>query len=297
MTNVQQEEALHYFKSHAEDWHNKAKASDEKKVNIIQQRNRYVIDIIKDRKETESILDVGCGTGDLACEVAKQGINSIGVDFAKDMIRQALSKAKEEQLEKAHFECCTIFEFDFSKQMLDVVSMNGFIEYISQYEMKQLFDIVYNAMNHNGSFVVGSRNRLFNLHSLNEYTRKELNESNIEALLNESVALASKEKIEEMTRMKIAPLQSSATQHPRTTIDVTTRFQYTPIQLVNILEYVGFKVVELYPINIHGVPSVFKAKHPEVYTLIANLLQTYARHCSELVPFSSSFMVHAQKSE
>ncbi len=72
MTNIQQEEALRYFRSHAEDWQNKAKASGEGKVNIIQQRNGYVIEIIKDRKETKSILDVGCGTGDLVCHIAKQ---------------------------------------------------------------------------------------------------------------------------------------------------------------------------------------------------------------------------------
>ena len=117
MANDQQTETLHYFNIHAKDWQNKAKTTTDVKVNNIQQRNGYVIDIIKDRKKTISFLDVGCGTGDLTCEVAKQGINSIGVDFAKDMIGLALSKAKEERLEKAHFECCTIFDFDFSKQM------------------------------------------------------------------------------------------------------------------------------------------------------------------------------------
>lgn len=110
MATVQQEESLHYFKTHAQDWQNKAKLSDENKVNIIKQRNGYVLDVIKDRKETKLVLDVGCGTGDLVCEVAKTGINAIGVDFAQDMVDVALTKTKEKQLENAHFECCSIFD-------------------------------------------------------------------------------------------------------------------------------------------------------------------------------------------
>jgi len=296
MTNVQQEEALHYFKTHSEDWQNKAKTSGEGKVNIIQQRNKYVIEIIKDRKKTRSILDVGCGTGDLVCDVAKQGIKATGVDFAQEMIELALKKAKEEQLEKAHFECCSIFDFNFSKQKFDVISANGFIEYISQHELNEFFNIIYDALAPNGSFVVGSRNRLFNLFSLNAFTYQELNESStVEALLKESVALASGKKIEEISRMKAAPLQNPDTQHMKTGIDVTTRFQYTPLQLVNMLNDRGFEIAEIYPIHIHSVPPVFKDKHPEIHASISNLLQAYALQCPELVPFSSSFMLHTQK--
>jgi len=295
MTNVQKEEALRYFRDHAEEWQNKAKASGEGKVNIIQQRNGYVIEIIKDRKQTKSILDVGCGTGDLVCDLAKQGINSTGVDFAQDMIALALNNVKEEQLEKAHFECCSIFDFDFSKQNFDVISANGFIEYISQDELSEFFDIVYDALALNGSFVVGSRNRLFNLFSLNTFTHKELNGSDVETLLKESAALASGKKIEEISRKKAVSLQKHDIKHTKTGIDVTTRYQYTPLQLLNMLNDRGFEAVEIYPIHIHSAPPIFKDKHPEIHASISNLLQAYARQCSELIPFSSSFMLHVQK--
>jgi len=297
MTNVQQEEALHYFKSHAEDWHNKAKASDEKKVNIIQQRNRYVIDIIKDRKETESILDVGCGTGDLVCDIAKQGIDATGVDFAQDMIKLALDKAKVDQLENAHFKCCSIFDFELSKQKFDVISANGFIEYISQNELNKFFDIVYNALTPNGSFVIHARNRLFNLFSLNSFTYQEVKEHNVDALLKESISLASGETTEEISRLKAASLQSPDTQHTNTGIGVTTRFQYTPLQLMNMLNDRGFEAIEIYPIHIHSVPPIFKDKEPEIHASISNLLQVYARQHSELVLFSSSFLLHVKKGD
>ena len=297
MKSVQQKEAIRYFGFHAEDWQNQSKASDEGIVNIVQQRNGYVIEIIKDRKETKAILDVGCGTGDLVCDIAKQGINATGVDFAQNMIELALNKAEGEQLEKAHFECCSIFDFDFSKQKFDVISANGFIEYISQNELNKFFDIVYDALALNGSFVVGSRNRLFNLFSLNSFTHQELNESTVDALLKESTVLASGETIEEISKLKAVSLQNPDMQHTKTGIDVTTRFQYTPLQLVNMLNDRGFTALELCPIHIHSVPPIFKDKHPEIHASISNALQIYARQHSELVPFSSSFMLHVQRGE
>ncbi len=295
MTNIQQEEALNYFKTHAKDWNDKAKSTGEKKVNIIKQRNEYVLKVIKERESTGYFLDVGCGTGDLVCDVAKLGIDALGVDFASEMIELAKNKAQKEQLKKAHFECCSIFDFDFSNKSFDVISANGFIEYISLYELNRFFDIVYEALIPGGSFVVGSRNRLFNLHSINTYTDQELKENSINALLKEAIALGTGKDITEISKEEAAPLQDANTEHPKTAIDVRTRFQYTPVQLIRMLNDRGFKAKEVYPVHIHGVPPLFKDKYPELHVLISNLLQKYARGCMELIPFSSSFMIHVQK--
>lgn len=297
MTTFQQEEALRYFKTQAQDWQDKANVSDEIKVNVIKQRNGYVLKVIKNREETRSILDVGCGTGDLVCEIAKKGINATGVDFAQEMIEIALKKAQEEQLEKANFECCSIFDFDFSKSKYNVISANGFIEYITQNELNKFFDLVYEALAPNGSFIVGSRNRLFNIFSLNAYTQYEINESAVEGLLEEAIVLASGEGLEDLLKRKPIAFQKTDTKHTKTGIDVTTRYQYTPLQLITLLKNNGFNATEIYPIHIHAIPLVFIDKHPEIHGSISNLLQNYGRQSPELVPYSSSFMLHVQKED
>lgn len=53
------------------------------------------------------VLDVGCGTGDLVCDLAKNEINARGVDFAQEMIDIAKDNAHKMGLEKAKFECCS----------------------------------------------------------------------------------------------------------------------------------------------------------------------------------------------
>jgi trans-aconitate methyltransferase len=43
-------------------------------------------------KEGEAILDLGCGTGDLAFSISKAGAKVVGLDFSPSMIRQATNK-------------------------------------------------------------------------------------------------------------------------------------------------------------------------------------------------------------
>jgi 2-polyprenyl-3-methyl-5-hydroxy-6-metoxy-1,4-benzoquinol methylase len=295
MGNAQQDEVIQYFRTHAREWKQNAQTSAPRELNILQQRNGFVIEVIEERPSTSSILDVGCGTGELVCETAKLGINSIGVDIAQEMVELASKRVHQEQLTKASFECCSIFDFDFSPQQFDVISANGFIEYISQDELVVFFNLVYNALTPNGSFVVGSRNRLFNMISLNSFTQMELEGPDVTALLQESILLASGFNIAEKTIPKVASLQKPNTHHIKTGIDVTTRFQYTPLQLINLLISTGFQYLEIYPIHIHGVSPLFKANNPHIHSHISNLLQTQARNSHELLPYASSFMLHMQK--
>jgi len=221
----------------------------------------------------------------------------VGVDFAEDMIVKAGEKAKFEGLPNAVFERSSIFDFDFSSGPYDVISANGFIEYISQDELRQFIEVVSAALAPGGSFVVGSRNRLFNLFTLNSFTQMELEGSNLESLIHEAIALASGATMEDLAKVKTAPLQKPDTEHAITGIGVKTRFQYTPLQILQMLKEWGFNVVEICPVHIHGVPPIFKDSHPEVHTSISNLLQSYGRKHMEFITAASTFMTHAVKGE
>ena len=291
----QQVETLHYFREYADDWHRKALSTAQTKVNVIQQRNGYVLQVIQERPVTEAALDVGCGTGDLVCDVARQDIEATGIDFAAEMIEIAQSKAQHQALVKARFYCDSIFDFDLSERRYDVVSANGFIEYISLAELDQFLSLTYQALNPGGSLVMGSRNRLFNIFSLNHYTATEIEQENIALLLREAIVLSSGPKLSELANLETVPVQDVYTEHVNTGIDVTTRYQFTPVQLMHMLQVKGFEIKQLYPIHIHGVSPSFKQKHPQVHTGISNLLQAYSGHHLSLLPYASSFMLHAQR--
>jgi 2-polyprenyl-3-methyl-5-hydroxy-6-metoxy-1,4-benzoquinol methylase len=295
MTTKQQDETLRFFREYAENWHNKAINKNQYTLNVIKQRNDYVLHVIKHRRATKTALDVGCGSGDLVCDIARMGIDATGVDFAQEMIDIARAKARQDDLAKAQFHCASIFDFELGKNKYDCISANGFIEYISLEELDKFFDLTHAALNPGGSLVVGSRNRLFNVFSLNQFTLDEIDHGLAVLLLQEAMAVAAGVGFAELGSMAIAPLQAADATHLNTGINVSTRYQFTPAQLIKILTAKGLVIKQLYPIHIHGVPTAFTKNNPEVHHSISNLLQNYAFEHRSLIPFASSFMLHAEK--
>ncbi|MFC1679752.1 class I SAM-dependent methyltransferase [Elusimicrobiota bacterium] len=294
MTSAQQKESLRYFRAQAKGWEVKSRGSNKTEVNVIAQRNGYVLEVAKERK-AKSALDIGCGTGNLVCDLARGRVKAVGVDFAQDMIDIASRRAKKANLKHARFECCSAFDFDFSGRKFDVISANGFIEYISQRQLSRFLGLVRGALPVRGSFVVGSRNRLFNIFSLNAFTRHELGRSAASGLLEEAIALASGASLKALSKHKPVPLQGAGMKHASTGIDVTTRYQYTPLQLIGLLKEHGFRPVEIRPIHIHCAPPGFKKRHPDIHCSTSNLLQAFGKDSPELIPYSSSFMIHARR--
>ncbi len=295
MTKKQQIQTLDYFRKHAGEWKEKATSESEQRFNVIKYRNQYVLDVIESRAATRSVLDVGCGTGDLVCDIAEMAIPATGIDFSDEMIDLARKEIGQRNLPKADFVCRSIFDYDFSSNTFDVIAANGFIEYISYDERDRFFELAYRGLNPGGSLVVGSRNRLFNLFSLNSYTGKEIAQGTATQLLAEAVAIASATDITQLVDLETAPLQPVNTEHTDTGIGVTTRYQYTPVQLMQLLAAGGFSPQQIFPVHIHGVNPAFKSLHPEVHFSIAMLLQDYGYDHLSLIPYSSTFMVHALK--
>jgi 2-polyprenyl-3-methyl-5-hydroxy-6-metoxy-1,4-benzoquinol methylase len=295
MATKQQDEALSYFREYAQDWGRKASAHELDQVNVIRQRNQVVLDVVRAKKDVAETLDIGCGTGELVCDTAAEGIHATGVDFSDEMITIAQSHAKKSSLKSAQFERCSIFDFQFKDNFYDVISANGFIEYISYDQLGQILKLCFRALKKGGSLVLGSRNRLFNLFSLNTFTEQEIADGNLIPLMTEAIAIVNGRTIQELIGSTKLPLQKEDMRHANTGVKVVTRYQFTPAQLATILDAQGFEPVEIYPIHTHGVSTTFKEKHPTIHGRIANLLQSVTPDNTTLIPQSSSFMIHARK--
>lgn len=292
----QQDQTKNFFKKFAKEWADASKNISSESVNIIKQRNSIVEKFAKRYlKKGDMTLDVGCGTGDLVTSLIKSGYNAIGIDFAQDMINQAKSSAKREKVTEKNFITISFFDYTSDKKF-NLISANGFIEYISYDAFLEFIQKSYNMLDDNGILIFGSRNRLFNVFSFNDFSDNEINLNTITNLSKECIFFNTTKNLENVLNSDFhQKLTENIQKHHNTGINVDTRFQYTPFQIMEILKQMNFTILDILPIHIHLLSTGAKEIHPEIHSYLSNLIQEKSDLHLRLIPQSSSFMIVARK--
>jgi len=291
----QQDQTKSFFKGHANSW--QKKATDDV-YGVINDRHRAVHRTLSQYPQGSSLLDVGCGTGQLAIEAAENGFNAHGVDFAEEMISIANSNIVESGC-NVSFEVGSVFEYKPTRKY-DVISAMGFIEYISLDQLGDYLEFCYKNLDDGGAISVGSRNRLFNITTFNEYTEIERRLGAIDELITESsIALSAHDITEFLEKLRSYVGSSSIVQnetHPITGIDVETRFQFTPSDLLHKVEKAGFEVTNIYPVNYHAFnPVIVDDKIYELRRQISEMISSEFQVDFRYLPNSSSYVMEAKK--
>jgi SAM-dependent methyltransferase len=123
------------------------------------------------RDKSLKILDIGCGTGRHAIELAKRGYNVTGVDLSESQIARAREKAKEAGL-MVDFQNADARALPFEDKFdLAIMLCEGGFSLMETDEMN--FEILKNAtkaLKSRGKFIFTALNGLFPLfHSVNEF--------------------------------------------------------------------------------------------------------------------------------
>lgn len=294
---TQQDQTRDYFRSAAFDWQNKS-VNVQNAYSVIAGRNQAVLDVVGRTAKTGRFLDVGCGTGQLTIDVARQGWQSEGVDFAAEMIEQCIANAEAASV-SADFRCGSFFDVEFEGGVYDVISAQGFIEYISPEQIDLFLANCARLLRPGGALVVGSRNRLFNVFSMNEFTRLEVEFGTYGVLVAEAVALQSSPSAEAAfaALRRFERIDPQPDHHPITGIPVETRYQFTPAELTFRLRRCGFTSHTLFPVHFHGLPLSVKEEHPGIHSEIAMIAAKIGFNDHRFVPQSSSFVIEARRGE
>jgi len=292
----QQKQVKEVFEKHADKWFSKAQNKSNNSINIIQQRNQFVEYIaLKFLKKKDSILDVGCGTGDLVFSLLEKEFEAFGIDFAKSMIDKAKIEAEKNNHSQERFTTISFFDFK-PKTKLNMISANGFIEYISQGELTEFLNKTHSYLEKNGLLVFSSRNRLFNIFSFNNYTNAEIRANCLNNLIDECILFNSISSLEELLKKNyVSKVNKNLESHEVTgDINVATRYQYTPSQLISQLQRNRFEIIDLRPLHIHLFTTSAIKNLFEIHDTMSNLVQEQ-KNILQLIPQSSSFMLAARK--
>ena len=290
----QQKSSLLYFNKKFKEWNVK---SSSKQYNVIIDRLKTTFHTFKKISDKINFLDIGCGTGQLSIIMSKKNKvkTSLGIDFAENMVIQ--SKKNNKKLNaKAKFIHGSFFNLEFKKKY-NLISAHGFIEYISADELKLFFKTLSKITEKNGFISIGSRNRLFNIFSSNQFTINETDKDKI-SLIKEMVEINKFSNIKNFLDQKLCRLYKIFKKHPVTGVKVSQRNQFTPFELSKLVEKFGFKVTEIYPVNYHSIiPSLLNNKnlYKNIYEKDALLISNFFQKEFSLLNSSSSFILEAKK--
>lgn len=186
--NVDQEAVSRYFSDNASRWVFDGYEEHGYNYPLAKQRNRIVLEQVARRFpafEALKTLDLGCGGGNLALELAGRGADAVGADQSPEMLAQC--EAARQRAEaglgrglRVEFVRSSVDGFA-SPHRFDVVTAMGLIGYLNDDGV--LFAPVAAHLKPGGLFLVSCRNRLLNLHSVGPRTRGEAERGSIAGLV------------------------------------------------------------------------------------------------------------------
>ncbi|EMA00690.1 Trans-aconitate methyltransferase [Haloarcula vallismortis] len=109
----------------------------------------YGADVVEllDPQPDERVLDIGCGTGHLAAEIADCGADVVGIDAAEEMVTRA-----REQYPGLTFEVADAREYE-PERRFDAVFSNAALHWIPDTDHDAVLSMVADALTEGGRFV------------------------------------------------------------------------------------------------------------------------------------------------
>lgn len=126
------------------------------------------------------ILDVGCGTGRHAIELAKRGYDMTGIDLSEKQIEKAREKAREQNLEVGfQQQDARDLPFDGEFDVAIMICEGGFPLMETDEMNFEILKNVSKALKDDCKFIFTTLNGLFPLyHSVEQFTASQANEGN-----------------------------------------------------------------------------------------------------------------------
>jgi SAM-dependent methyltransferase len=296
-----------YFSEGAGRWLATAYGGEEHPVDypVGARRVRLALDAVIERLGATRgrLLDLGCGGGDLCVEAAGLGFEATGIDVAPGMIaeaearRRALPPALGQRLA---FRVGDIVRTDLPDAAFDAVTALGLVEYLD--DDGSFFQAVARWLRPGGVLVVSGRNRLFNLASLNDYTRREIETGDAVRLLAELAALrpdvAIADRLEDfVSRLRDAlPALEAALAGDRAAGPASPgvafagrRRQHTPRELTAAAAEAGLRDASFLGVHAHPFPPALEAAVPRFYNRLAGVFEALEASPASLA-WSSAFL-------
>jgi ubiquinone/menaquinone biosynthesis C-methylase UbiE len=247
-------------------------------------RLQKAIALLQRFKPAGVVLDVGCGTGHTALAAAKLGYRVIGLDLSSQMVEQSTQLlAREGFGERSSFKTADVENMPIDNGSVDGVLALGLIEYLT--DDARFVAEVRRVLRPGGVAVIAFRNRLFNLFSMNAYTKQEIDAGEQGRLLqefnDEVQASAGAGKVDyapfaaELARRapELSRQKSSGNQVKLKPLPIHLR-QHTPREARDAFAQSGFKCLATDYFHFHPFPPAFESSGPALFNTLGLAMET-----------------------
>jgi len=134
-------DAVEYFSGEAEEFH----ASYREDANRLERMRVWRGFLDRYATGASSALDFGCGTGILACELARRGIDTVGIDGSEQMLEIGRTTARSEGLTNVRFEQRRLpLPADSGLPAVELVISSSVLEYLESVDtaLKNFHDLL-----------------------------------------------------------------------------------------------------------------------------------------------------------
>lgn len=224
-------------------------------------REEIFVKLLKKHKP-KKIIDAGCGAGMPLIDIKKRGFNIIGYDKAKNMVLEAKENLKNNKLSPN-----LVFYDDFENpKMIKNNSVDCILGMGAFYYAKNVNKTLLNQkkkLKKNGRLIFSLRNRLFDIITLNNYTKK---------FLGEIYEVRSLKKTWRNKYKNLTLNFSDRKKYKFKNIDesrVYNHIPHNPLTIKNEMAKLGLSVEGIYFYHFHALPPVFENYDKDYYRKIS----------------------------
>ena len=201
------------------------------------QGTRGEVDFIEqeiDFDKSKRILDIGCGTGRHAIELAKRGYHVTGIDLSRSQLDKAIEKAKKENLIINFFKA-DARSLDFDNEFAVVIMIcEGAFPLMETDEMNyQILENAQKALKPGGKFILTTLNALFPLYH------------SPEKFLNEQGFASKDHQFDLMTLRETSIVEITDDSAKKKSIKCVDRY-YMPSEMTCYLQSLHFKNIGIF---------------------------------------------------
>ena len=215
---------------------------------VSEERKDFVRNNLIKTKKKINILEIGSGDGKLLKEFRKFIKTGIGIDISKSMADFSNKENKSKNIKFYQGDILT-YKSDIK---FDYIIAIGLVEYLKREKLIFFFKKIFNLLKINGVFLFTSRNRLFNILSLNNFTKNEIQNKTFKFLLEECILTSNTNIDQFIKKNKNLFKVNNFKKNLITDIMVNKREQYTPGQIASLIKNnTKFKIKDIEPLNLH----------------------------------------------